>query len=161
MNRIWERRAGEGDAAWQGFEIYLGGVRNERQCAEMIGKSESTIRRWAAKFEWRERARRYDNELLAETRAELRRRLADSFLKRWQDLDEMAALASEQLRAKIPAATARTLNEILTAATEKQLAILDKLDVLNADAGASKELTIQIVKAEGRPFATSKNSDAL
>lgn len=148
MTDIFELRApDENDAAWKAFLAYLEN-RNAAKCAELIGKSQSTINRWSARFSWKERARQYDNALLEETRQELRRRLANSFLRRWQDYDELAAAAADALRAKITSATPRTLNEILTAATEKQLAMIDKLRVLE-DTDNAGALEIRIVDATG------------
>lgn len=145
---IWERQPGEGDAQWAGFQAYLQmSPRSERKCAETIRKSESTVRRWAARYDWRRRATAYDNEALADCRRELRRQLATSFLNRWKDLDELANLAADELRAKIHSASPRTLAEIVEACTEKQLAAVDKLKLLDEADGDDRELVINIVPA--------------
>lgn len=143
----WYRQPDETDSAWTAFQTYLNGERNCEKVAEKLRKSPQHIRRLAGRYDWRDRARRYDNSILEETRRELRRQLATSFLNRWRDLDELAALAADELRAKVHSATPRTLAEILEMATEKQLATVDKLKLLEVTDSEDRQLEIRIVAA--------------
>ena len=145
---IWERRADEKDAAWQGFQVYLQQVpRNESECAKMIGKSESTIRRWAAQHEWRRRAAAFDNSAIEQARQELRQRLTNSLTARWEQAEMIANVTSAALEKKIEQASPRTLSEAFYSAVDVQLKLTDKLELLK-DTGGEKELTINIVRAE-------------
>lgn len=148
--KIWERRESEGDAAWQAFLVFLHGNRNCENVAKELQKTPQHVRRLASKYDWRERAIAYDNSLLEETRQELRRQMAIDFQRRWQDFTELANLAADALRAKIQSASPRTLCEILISSTEKQLAMTDKLKILDEADADDQQLTINIVAA-GEP----------
>lgn len=156
----WYRQPDETDTAWTAFQTYLNGERSCEKVAKELHKTPQHIRRLAGKYDWRDRARRYDNSILEETRRELRRKLSSTFLKRWCDLDELAALAADELRAKIHSATPRTLAEILEMATEKQLATIDKLKLLEVTDDDDRKLTINIVRA-GEPVDLRENSETL
>lgn len=152
-NGIWERQQGEGDQAWQAFLAYLHGNRSCEKVAKELQKTPQHIRRLAARFDWRERARQYDNAALKAAQAELKHRLALTFTERWRQLDELANLAIDQLRTKIQQASPRVLNEIITSSIERQLAMTDKLKILDEADADDKNLTITIVAAtdEDRP----------
>lgn len=69
----WERQPDETPAKYNAFVVYrdLGhepeGERKQkrtlRKTADIVGKNEVTINKWAHEFDWKERAREYDNEL--------------------------------------------------------------------------------------------------
>ena len=145
---IWERQQDEGDAAWAGFQAYLlSSPRSIENTAKQVQKSPKTLRNWAARYDWRRRATAFDADALEEARRELRRKLSTSFLKRWKDLDELAAMAADTLRTKIQQASPRTLAEILEMASEKQLSMVDKLKILDETDADDQTLTINIVAA--------------
>jgi hypothetical protein len=59
-----DRRKGESSEAHEAFAVYakLGSARDHAAVAVQLSKSASLIRRWAARWEWAERARQADND---------------------------------------------------------------------------------------------------
>lgn len=67
-NRIWERQRGETDKAFIGWTIYqtvreenLGGL---KVVADQLQTSYQNVYKWAAKWDWVERYRAYENHML-------------------------------------------------------------------------------------------------
>lgn len=149
MIRIWERRDDETDAAWSGFQYYLQmKPRNASICAKMVGKSESTINRWIARYDWRERVAAFDNSAIELARQELRKELATSMKARWQQAETIANVAAEALEGKLASASPRTLSEAFYSAVDVQVKLIDRLELLKDTGDESKELTINIVAAD-------------
>jgi hypothetical protein len=63
--RAFERQEKESSKAFAAFTVYrdLGPQRSFRETAEMLGKSETLVRRWAVRFTWHERIRGYEDWL--------------------------------------------------------------------------------------------------
>lgn len=76
---MWHRLENETDAAFSAFKIYLAlEPRSISKVAKKLSKSLSLIKRWSAKYDWRNRAIAYDNSILEETHAqEINRRKKD------------------------------------------------------------------------------------
>lgn len=148
MTRIWERRDDETDASWQGFQTFLTmKPRNERECAKLIQRSESTVRRWASRYDWRERVKEFDNSAIERARQELQQELATSMKARWQQAEMIANIAAGALEGKLAAASPRTLSEAFYSAVDVQVKLTDRLELLK-DTGRDKELEIRIVAAD-------------
>ncbi len=58
----WARQNGESYPAFEAFKEYLT-ERNYRKVAEKLSKSETLIKRWSKKNNWRERADAWDSEM--------------------------------------------------------------------------------------------------
>ena len=70
-DKPWERQKGESEKAYEAFVAYrdMGEKRTLIAVAEKLGKSDTLIRRWKDRWEWKERVRAYDNDLEKEARA--------------------------------------------------------------------------------------------
>lgn len=70
----WERQYNESHQAFGAFHEYclLGDKRSIRKVAEKLGKSDVLISRWSSKWNWVERSREYDNELVRQEVKEAR-----------------------------------------------------------------------------------------
>ena len=149
--KIWERRDDEGADQYQTFCNYLQMVpRNASKCAEMAGKSASTINRWAARYDWRQRATAYDSALLEETRQTIKQQLPRLLLRQWQDsADIFSAAAAELKRRDLSKASFKSLNEIAGNFALQMQKITEQLKIFD-NTGDSGEMTIRIVDAEGR-----------
>lgn len=69
--RPWERQIRETPKAWEAFNVYreLGPGRSIRQAAEKLGKSDTVLDRWSARWSWVARCAEWDNHLAAVARA--------------------------------------------------------------------------------------------
>ena len=72
-DKPWERQKGESEKAYEAFVAYrdMGEKRTLIAVAEKLGKSDTLIRRWKDRWEWKERVRAYDNGLEKEARAKV------------------------------------------------------------------------------------------
>lgn len=70
-DKPWERQKGESEKAYEAFAAYrdLGAKRTTVAVAEKLQKSDTLIRRWKDRWDWKERVRAYDNDLEKEARA--------------------------------------------------------------------------------------------
>ncbi len=66
----WEQQHGESGPAFEAFSTYrdLGPGRTVTAVAEKLQKSDSLLRRWKGKWNWRERAVAYDSAIAEEAR---------------------------------------------------------------------------------------------
>lgn len=64
--KAWERQKGESAKAFEAFKTYcdLGASRSYKKVSELLGKSEVLMYRWSSRWDWKERARLYDNHLV-------------------------------------------------------------------------------------------------
>lgn len=72
-DKPWERQKGESEKAYEAFAAYrdLGAKRTTVAVAEKLQKSDTLIRRWKDRWDWKERVRAYDNDLEKEARAKV------------------------------------------------------------------------------------------
>jgi hypothetical protein len=91
----WEHRSGESSPAYRAFAHFrdMGEDRTIAATARELGKSESLLRRWAARHEWWPRVREWDLENEREERALARRERAESRRQRLRYARQMQALA--------------------------------------------------------------------
>lgn len=70
-DKPWERQKGESEKAYEAFAAYrdMGPERTVAAVVERLQKSRSLLDRWKERWDWKERARAYDNELEKEARA--------------------------------------------------------------------------------------------
>ena len=151
MDKIWERQPEEGDKAFKAFQLYLLGDRNCERVAQEQHKTPQHIRRWAAKYNWRARCKAFDDSLIEDLRADLKRGLETTLKNQWQSCTELQELAFKSLKAKdLKAAGFRTLNEIFQGAANFQLKLIETLNLLDDDTGETQNLQINIVRAKER-----------
>jgi len=86
-----EQRRGESAKAYQAFRAFLGlgPDRTISAAVKLLGKSESLVRGWAARHDWRHRAWLYDRDQSRQDEAELRQHRATVLRERLDDLDRM------------------------------------------------------------------------
>lgn len=60
----WERQQGETSKAYEGFCAYrdLGPNRSIAKAGQLLGKNQTTLEQWSAKYEWVKRAGEWDTE---------------------------------------------------------------------------------------------------
>lgn len=152
-DEIWSRRDDENAEQWAAFQYYLTmSPRNASDCAKMIQKSETTVRRWAARHDWRRRATAFDESALEQARQNIRQQLSIALMNRWQQSEQIANHAASVLERKLDSASPRTASEVYYSATDLQLKLIERLKMLE-DTGGDRELRIEIVAAtdEDRP----------
>jgi hypothetical protein len=93
----WEPWDGETGKAYAAFTLYLhqGASRSLRAVAEECTKHESLIRRWSARWNWRQRALAYDNAQARIIQAATARHLAEQAA-------QYSRIASDRLAALTP-----------------------------------------------------------
>lgn len=69
-DKPWEQQTGESGPAFEAFSTYrdLGPGRTVSAVAEKLRKSDSLLRRWKTKWEWRQRAAAYDASIAEQAR---------------------------------------------------------------------------------------------
>ena len=74
----WERLENESAKAYEAFALYrdMGSERAVRKVAEKLSKSLALITRWAAKYQWTQRVREWDDHA-----DEIRRKASDTAIK--------------------------------------------------------------------------------
>lgn len=79
--KIWERMSTETDKSYAAFELYLSlhPPRRYSVVAEMMGKSDSLIRRWGAQHSWVTRSEAFDNAKRGVLPAVIRDAAIDAF----------------------------------------------------------------------------------
>ena len=124
----WERRADESNAAFEAFKIYLR-LRSVEKVAAEFSKSSTLLYRWARNYDWRERARAYDNSILEEVRADLKRDLARQILRQYQQsltLQDKSFANIERLLEANPRSL-KSLTELYFAARTAQWELYDRV----------------------------------
>ena len=67
--KIWERQEGETEKAYSAFKIYLQmPERSVQKVSDFLGKYPTLIRRWANKYDWKNRAAAYDSSVFDSVR---------------------------------------------------------------------------------------------
>ena len=145
--KIWERQAEESEKAFAAFQVYLEMEdRSPQKVAEKLQKDRSLITRWAAKFDWRNRAVAWDNSILEDKRRAYIKRYNKFLDKQFKGNERIQELALKVFEEKNMAQISwKSLNEIyrsnFTEMTElsKQLGFATTTD---------SEITINIQRAE-------------
>ena len=95
----WDRQKGESPLAYQAFLAYrdLGEARSFVGAAHALGKSNSLVRRWATRYDWRDRAWAYDVAQAREAEEALRQQREESLRRQARDSDQLQRLAMARL----------------------------------------------------------------
>ena len=95
----WERRKGESPLAYQAFVVYrdLGAARKFVAAADAVGKSTSLVRRWAARYDWRDRAWAWDVAQAREAEDALRQQREESLQRQARDAEQLQRLGMARL----------------------------------------------------------------
>ena len=114
--KIWERQEGETEKAYSAFKIYLQmPERSVQKVSDFTGKYPTLIRRWANKYDWKNRAAAYDSSIFDSVRKANINSLKVS-IKRKNDiaskLEEKALTALESLN--LSRISGRIIVEMLT-----------------------------------------------
>jgi len=133
--KLWERLKNETDAAFSAFKVYLElEERSYQKVAEKLRKSCTLIRRWATKFDWKNRAVAWDNSLLEELRMREKQNLSKTIRRQLKDLKNFQERAAEGLNQKdLSKASVKSLNEMYHAAFQAQWTLLEKIGVTNSE----------------------------
>ena len=133
-DKLWERRKGESEQAYETFSIYrdLGLQRSNAKVCERLSKSRQLISRWKTQHDWDERARAYDNDLAKKAHAEAVRDLKDMTGRHIRMAVQLQAKALEALKELKPAEmTPKDIKEFIKMATE--LERLNRMSAASAD----------------------------
>ncbi len=137
----WERRDGESAQAFEAFQNYrdMGADRSLVNVARKLGKSATLMSRWSSKFEWVERAERWDAQM-----DEVRRK------EHMEELSKMARRHAQQAEAGI-AAIGQITTEFLRRVAAGDLASMSADDIRHLFAQTiSKVETLTRVERQAR-----------
>lgn len=131
----WERLPDESDAAFTAFKCYLElSERSAEKVSKELKKSASLIYRWAKQFNWKERARAYDNSILEDVRNDIRRTISREIKRQWKDSIDFQILAGNALRAKdMSKSSFKSINEIYHSARQAQWELYERLKIDELD----------------------------
>ena len=92
--RPWERQRGESPVAYQAFMVYrdLGAARTFVAAANALGKGTSLVRRWARRYDWRDRTWAWDISQAREAEDALRQQREESLRRQARDADQLQRL---------------------------------------------------------------------
>ena len=95
----WDRQKGEAPVAYQAFVVYrdLGAARTFVAAANALGKDPSLVRRWAARYDWRDRTWAWDVAQAREAEDTLRQQREESLRRQARDADQLQRLAMARL----------------------------------------------------------------
>lgn len=141
----WDRQAGESKNAYEAFAEYLrSSDRMLQTVANVLQKNPATVRRWATKFSWRERAAAWDSSILEADRVEQIRRRKKAITRQEELGNLLIDKAIEVLN------TANTKKASFYAATqmaELGCRLVNELDDLKKRDDTESTLTINIKRA--------------
>ena len=137
----WERLKNETDAAFSAFKTYLElDERNYPKVAEKLSKSIPLIKRWASKFDWKNRAVAWDNSLLEELRIKEKQNLSKTIRRQLKELKNFQEKAADGLNQKdLSKASVKSLNEMYHSAFQAQWTLLEKIGVTNSEEEISED----------------------
>lgn len=142
----WERRSDESAAAFEAFKIYLR-LRSVKGAATELQKSPHLLYRWSDRYDWRDRARAYDNSILEDVRAELKCDLAQQIRRQYEQslmLQDKSFANIKRLLESNPRSL-KSLTELYFAARTAQWDLYDRI----APDAQSDEIKIVIEDAGG------------
>lgn len=79
IDKPWERQKGESEKAFEAFVCYrdFGSSRTISAVSEKLSKSRQLLSRWKAAWNWEERVRAYDNDLINQAKAKAEKEVKD------------------------------------------------------------------------------------
>lgn len=146
-DKPWERQKGESEKAYEAFVAYrdMGEKRTLIAVAEKLGKSDTLIRRWKDRWEWKERVRAYDNDLEKEARAKAIKDRKDMTARHIGIAMQLQKKALEALQGlSVEDMTPKDIKEYIKIATdlERLNRTLEEDESKGGEAGASLAETI-------------------
>ncbi|KAB0577243.1 hypothetical protein EI53_01269 [Fusobacterium naviforme] len=146
-DKPWERQKGESEKAYEAFAAYrdLGEKRTIVAVAEKLQKSDSLIRRWKDRWNWKERVRAYDNDLEKEARAKAVKDRKDMTARHIGIAMQLQKKALEALQGlSVEDMTPKDIKEYIKMATdlERLNRTLEEDESKGGEAGASLADTI-------------------
>lgn len=146
-DKPWERQKGESEKAYEAFVAYrdMGEKRTIVAVAEKLQKSDSLIRRWKDRWEWKERVRAYDNDLEKEARAKAIKERKDMTTRHIGIAMQLQKKALEALQGlSVEDMTPKDIKEYIKMATdlERLNRTLEEDESKGGEAGASLAETI-------------------
>ncbi len=120
-DKPWDRQKGESEKAYEAFTIYLqmGEKRTIIAVCKQLEKSRTLIDRWKERWEWQERVRAYDNDLVKEARSKAikeRKEMTDRHIGIAMQLQKKALEALKDL--SVEDMSAKDIKEYIKMATE-------------------------------------------
>lgn len=146
----WERQKGESHQAFEAFHEYclMGSTRSIRKVAEKLGKSQQLLSRWSSKWDWVNRSREYDNELVRNETEEAKKEIAEmrkrqiEMGKYFQAKGVAAIKEKVEKQEKLSYETLRDLINLVTNGVSIETkARIDTLYSLKADSGKDEEIS--------------------
>jgi hypothetical protein len=100
----WERQPRETEKAYAAFECYLemGDKRTITAVAQKVGKNRSLIDGWRGKFDWKERAREYDNFIVSGKAKKVRRETEVRYERLGRMSDQLTAFWLTKVKTSDP-----------------------------------------------------------
>lgn len=132
----WERLPDETEPAFEAFKVYLEmHERSLQKVSAELSKSRQLINRWASRYDWKSRAREWDNALLDDVHETIKREIARRLIKQWRQsialqdksFDEIVRLLESKPR------SLKTLTELYNSAADRQWALVDRAGVGELD----------------------------
>lgn len=145
----WDRLPNETAEHYGYFREFLlmTPVRRLETVAQTVQKSPSHIRSLASKYDWKDRAAKFDSSLMDAARETIRRRLPEVLTRQWNNCVEIASkVVTELLQRDLSKASYKSLNELLAISLSQSQKSAEVLDALN-DTHKNGEMTINIVRA--------------
>ncbi|HUT75513.1 MAG TPA: hypothetical protein VM221_11860 [Armatimonadota bacterium] len=98
-SKPWDRQKGESTVSHQAFVVYrdLGASRTFVGAAHALEKSISLVRRWAARYDWRDRVWAWDVSQARQAEEALRQQREEALRRQARDADQLQRLAMARL----------------------------------------------------------------
>ena len=148
MKNAWERLENESDTAFSAFKIYLElDERSYPKVAEKLSKSLTLIKRWAKKYDWKNRAVAWDNSLLEEVRQKTKQNLG-KIIKRQLKISEMIQnrTAEEIQKKDLSKTSLKVLSEAFHSALQTQWQLFEKIGVIDEISTTETEIEDVIIQ---------------
>lgn len=119
--KSWERQPKESEPAWQAFSLYRdqGEDRTLISVAKELQKSYTLICRWAKNWQWFDRVRDYDNDLVRKAKKEAEKGLRNMYVRQTNIAMSVQKKALEALDKLEPEKiTQKTIASLLKFGTE-------------------------------------------
>jgi len=103
-DEVWLRQPGETEKAYAAFQCYLemGDERSIPAVAKEVAKSRQLIGRWRSKYNWKERAREYDNFVALGKAKKTRREIEARYERLGRISDQLIAFGLAKVKATDP-----------------------------------------------------------
>lgn len=113
--RIWERREDEGDKAYEAFLTYMnmGSERSLDRVSQELSKSVPLLKRWSAKYEWRDRVAAFDTNIMEEVNEAITKNAVNKSIERiWDRWEGESDKAYEAFQIYLNMGSERSLEKV-------------------------------------------------